>query len=491
MKARIHTVLVCFALIVAGCAESELAPADSDGGRIEADASFDLDSGANSGYLDTGFVGDDSGTTDPDTGGEPDLGGEDDAGQTITDMGMGGDDAGVADMGDDAGPMPGPCDNVPSSQGWEAVGGALSGLPGGTDSLIPDIAIDGDCRPVIAFHEAAVGEEENVFVYRWEGGAWQPLGGALDATGQTDKWTTGVRIATFEDEIYVMWAEITPDNAVSVFVAQWNGTSWDILGNTQASGLLSFDMSLVIDPQGRPVAAWNARDGFNMPTQIRVARWESPNWIALGGPIKDDPTRPAASALSPELVIDANGNPVVAWSESSYLHTRRWNGSSWAPVNGQPIDAVMDPSGAFDANLALTPNGEILYGWRESAGSTDVYVESWDGANFSVIANALDAEPDTSGRTNTGSLDIAVDSQSRTIIVFNEPISTGGRDRVHVFRHDATGLARLGAGILDVNVGDTASYAPQVALDPIDRVYVVFIERGTQSADVHVWRYTD
>ncbi len=481
MNARIPICLLCLTLVA--CAESELAP-EGNNGRVESDAGTVVDLGAANNANNTSTM--DAGTP-TDSGEEMDSGPSDMG--SVTDSGT---DAGSEeDMGSDAGMTNDPCPGVPSGQGWEAVGGAISALPGGTDSLIPDIAIDSECRPIIAFHEAAVGEEENVFVYRWTGTAWQRLGNAIDATNQTDKWTTGVRIETFGTDIYIAWAEITLDNSVSVFVAKWTGSQWQILGDTAASGLLSFDMSLVIDSAGRPVAAWNARDGFNMPTQVRVARWEDPNWVSIGGALKNDPSKPAASAQGPELVFDADGNLVVAWFEDNYIHTRRWTGTTWAPVNGAPIDAVMDPSGTFDANLALKPTGEILYGWREAAGSTNVYVEAWDGNSFSVIANTLDAEPETGGRTNTESLDIAADSQGRTVIVFNEPITNGGRNRVHVFRHDSTGLGRLGAGILDVNVGDTGAKSPQVAIDAADRAYVVFVERGTQSDDVHIWRWTD
>jgi hypothetical protein len=73
-------------------------------------------------------------------------------------------------------------------QTWQGVGGSESGggiSQTGGDSRLGDIGFDSEQRPVIVWLEVRQG----LFVVRWDGRAWQPIGDSSSATGLAGQYT--------------------------------------------------------------------------------------------------------------------------------------------------------------------------------------------------------------------------------------------------------------------------------------------------------------
>ncbi len=408
------------------------------------------------------------------------------------DMSDPGSDAGadmmVVDMPPD---MPtAPCANDPSSQGWEAMGAPLDALGMMTNARLAAVAVDDSCRALVAFHQADGTNPANIFVFRWESGSWSALGGAVDSNDPDDTFTSSVAIATMGDTPYIAWVENT--GSENVHVARWDGAAWQKVGNVSTPES-AFGLSFVVDSTGRPIVAWSADNGLNTRNQIYVARYEAMSWGELASPLVNDFGSNAA-ALAPVLAMGPQDQPYVVWQEDSKVHARRWEVNNWIDFVGAPIDSGNGNFSAFGAVVDIAPNGDMVMGWREATNqnSTDVFVQRWNGSNFTVIADGVDVEPETNGRTNTLNLALAVDGQDRTIFAFDEPEeSFGGTTNVHVFRHDVSGLAPLGMGTFDINPGETSARHPALAIDPQDRTILAFSEDNGTSSEIHVWRYTD
>jgi hypothetical protein len=80
---------------------------------------------------------------------------------------------------------------------------------------------------------------------------------------------------------YVAWQDDDAAGRGRIYLRYWTGTAWSPLGNSDAGGGISrspantFEPSLSIDPEGRPVIAWN---DWSPPTaSIYVKRWTGPS----------------------------------------------------------------------------------------------------------------------------------------------------------------------------------------------------------------------
>ncbi|QFP78021.1 hypothetical protein [Deinococcus sp. AJ005] len=146
----------------------------------------------------------------------------------------------------------------------------------------------------------------------------------------------------------------------NVFVKRWNGTAWEALGGSlnRTPDRYLASTRLKLDAQGQPTVAW--LEDLNGKDALYASRWDGQQWQALGGAVS------ANYATSPALALDANGQPVLAWVEerggTGQVHLARWLGGRWqysGVVNLDPQHDARSPS------LAVLPDGGIVLGWRE------------------------------------------------------------------------------------------------------------------------------
>jgi hypothetical protein len=177
-------------------------------------------------------------------------------------------------------------------------------------SLTPSIAVDSLDRPVVAWADDSSGLS-NIYVRRWDGASWVELNGSATNSGISQAITHASAPAIAVDNMgrpVVVWHD------TAVHLRRWNGSTWEELGGSgSASGMaLGAGQKLAIDPGGYPVVAWAA------DREIRLLRWNGGAWVGQGGSESGGGVSGTlGSSSEPSLVIDAAGNPVVAWSETA------------------------------------------------------------------------------------------------------------------------------------------------------------------------------
>jgi len=208
---------------------------------------------------------------------------------------------------------------------WEAVGGAFNfqkQILGG-DSLDYILAVDASGQLFLATEYGGT-----INVHRWTGTTWQPVGSApaVDAVGVALKLDTNGEptVAYFE----------SPDGMVYDFqVQQWDGATWHALTALNSVPGQSVDgFSLSLEGTGKPVAAILESDGTE--ENLYVAHWAVGIhhfvWQPIGTAINVSPPHSVESAL---VRVDENDNPMVALLESDgtrkTVYVQRWNGATW------------------------------------------------------------------------------------------------------------------------------------------------------------------
>src|SRR5205814_1814275 len=98
-----------------------------------------------------------------------------------------------------------------------------------------------------------------------------------------------------------------------IYVERWNGAAWEELGGS-ATGLgLSpsrghdHDVALVIDRQDRPVVAWQARG------ELPVRRWTGRGWQELGAGSAAPAGITASRKATEPAVVATGARTCVAW----------------------------------------------------------------------------------------------------------------------------------------------------------------------------------
>ena len=149
----------------------------------------------------------------------------------------------------------------------------------------------------------------SVYVKQLErGGAWTPLGGALNSRPRT--YTFAPQLAAGRTGVVAAWLE-DQGGIDTLFVRRWTGQRWVPLGAglNVSAGQFVQRPNLALDLKGNPVVAWvEGQDGAR---RVYAKRWTGRAWTLLGaGALNLKPQRDARSA---SVTVDGQNRAVVAW----------------------------------------------------------------------------------------------------------------------------------------------------------------------------------
>jgi hypothetical protein len=234
-----------------------------------------------------------------------------------------------------------------------ASGGGISNTSAGS-SGDPYVALGPDGNPIVAWHDSFTGGYE-IYARRWDpsSASWVEIGtGSASGGGISNNTVNSMRpVVAFDanDNPVVAWQDAYTGSNNEIYVRRWDGTAWAQMGTGSATkgGVSnntgqSYAPSIVADTNGNPILTWyDVSSGNN---EIYALRWASDvsSWVEIG------PSSAQAGGISnnigtsaePAIVFGANGNPVLAWHDSSNgwdyeIFLRQWNGSCWVEMGGR------------------------------------------------------------------------------------------------------------------------------------------------------------
>ena len=328
---------------------------------------------------------------------------------------------------------------------WEFVGSDFSG--GGASNAVsfvsglgtvlhdadsPSLTVDSTGALVVAFTYLTTIDDEaagttDIYVTRWNDSAWVAVGpavpsgpgsagnGGAGGVSNSDGGSFNPSLAAGPSgHLALAWEEDPGDGSTAVLVRRWNGVTWQELGGsatgsgfTDASGL-NLLPQIAVDPDGRPVVAWQALLSFENPAQVFVRRWNGTDaWDELGldsagnAGISDA----AFDALIPALTLTPAGGPAtpgvptVAWLDmretgSGQVFLRQlYSGPTFALTTTVTGDGTLtsNPIGVFCPSgtcITTFPSEAAPVTLLPEAGSTG-YFTSWSGSCTGSAACAV------------------------------------------------------------------------------------------------------
>jgi hypothetical protein len=245
---------------------------------------------------------------------------------------------------------------------------------------------------------------------RWTGSAWQ--GGMVGRVGTDPAFAFQGRsqMANAGDIPHIAFLEVDKTfypQKTFVYVKYWNGTEWVLRGNKplnfQASANTTAGAVSITSNGISPYVAWTEYTSDDAvqsttPAQVRVARWDGSQWIAVGGSINVN----AASWAEDVSITYAGGRPYIAWTEktqagNAQLFVKTFDGSNWVPAGSGTLNKDTNTGWAFRPSLtADEATGSVYVGWVEQKAlgqRAQVYVSQFSNGNWTPLGDSLNADP--------------------------------------------------------------------------------------------------
>ncbi|NVJ01870.1 Ig-like domain-containing protein [Myxococcus sp. AM009] len=284
----------------------------------------------------------------------------------------------------------------------------------------------------------AVGRTGDLFVSRWDGNAWEQLGGGLRTSSEEFSFLTPNLQILPDGNPIVAWSEnLGAEFNNYIHVARWNGTMWERLGGDE--GIVperphAWDIALALTSDGRPVVA-TSMEPEDSEGGIQVYQWtHEQQWQRIGPPVYG--SLYTFKMPPPQLALDSRDNPTVAveHSESAYLRrivVWRWAGSEWEQLGESVNSTINQPSYSTGfRSLLFNSADEPIISWTGSSSAhaqDDLFSSMWSNNQW-VSLGAPPRTDATSTRTVRGS---AITTNDALLLVSTERDSTGGMINIH------------------------------------------------------------
>lgn len=260
----------------------------------------------------------------------------------------------------------------------------------GGNSLITAVQVDPDGRPVVSWQGYPSGTANwNVYVSRFEGGAWSLLGDGLMVTSDYYPDSSDLVLDAVGHPVLVWSEKATPGNSTTdLYVKRWSGAVWDQLGGklevNDAAAVQ--DVRIVLDPSGTPMVAWGER--FFDASFVKLWNPTSLSWVPLGDSLSTSDTAPAPAFLS-------GGAPVAAIrTADGKVQVLRYTASGWI-AHTAPVIATAGRS-AGRPELRTATSGELVVAWGEyGGGDSAVYLATHGGGSWTFLGEPISATTPT------------------------------------------------------------------------------------------------
>ncbi|WP_076606354.1 Ig-like domain-containing protein [Cystobacter fuscus] len=392
---------------------------------------------------------------------------------------------------------------------WYAFGGALEAITG-TDTQLKDstMVLDKEGNPIVAWsEERAPGGRSSIFVYRWDGRAFVPMGEPLNGTPLGSAFKASMALGSDGNPI-IAWEESDGFNE-NIYVKRWIGSTWQTVGTGPLSAENDTRSNRVPTPAHNPslavkgnqiYVAWDERDTTNV-SNIYV--WMS---ASGGGFLGVGPNRGRVHAVpmetsssKPSLVVNNSGQPIVAFQEQTleqysptniyvmrYSNTRdKWE-YAVPPFEGNETTGYISgglsatPGGetwAKDCSLSIGLNNTLFLAWAEESyidGPGDIQVfrsvgeQSWE--RMGPALSAYDA------RTQASLPNIKTSPTDKTFTSWQEFSwdNDGSRQSfISAWEHNTWNSLSNANGI---NAGQKSSIRSTVSIDQSERPIIAWFE---------------
>ncbi|MEK0317282.1 S-layer homology domain-containing protein [Cohnella sp. 56] len=241
---------------------------------------------------------------------------------------------------------------------WQPAGAAQFTPEASVQQL--SLAIGRDGIPYVGYFAVPDGSYNSYmpFVYRLGSGGWADI--SYDGFGEPNSLTKRISLAAspVDNTLYVAFDDSNASRKPSVI--RWNGSAWDELGSAGIAGRADA-LRIVVDNQGVPYLAYSKR--FEGVGPVSVLRWNGSAWEGVGG---EDFSGGAAYDIS--LAIDPEGRPYVSYADQLQgecstvkVYPKPISNLSASRSGDQVLLGFGQPSGASQVVVLVSADGGLSW----------------------------------------------------------------------------------------------------------------------------------
>ncbi len=297
-------------------------------------------------------------------------------------------------------------------------------------------------------------------------GAWQPVGGVINADPLDQ--ITDVKVVVIDNVPYLLYREVHGGVSRLRIVAYEGPGGWSPVGGPVAhiAGAAVSSPTLAATQQGAPTVAWYEADATGV--DLRAARWNGTAWVELGGPINVNRSgthsRPSLAPGSANFVAFSESVPGAS---ARRVRVFWFDGLAWIKV-GADLNRDSAADGTSPAVVLRQPRRPLV-AWAEHTGATGPIHASESDEFPAPETTRVSVDSEEQQSNGTASANSAVSDDGRYVAFESDAsnlVSGDTNGKTDVFVRDrfdgTTERVSIGAGATQ---GDGLSAEPSISGD--------------------------
>jgi len=285
-----------------------------------------------------------------------------------------------------------------------------------------------------------------------------------------------------------------------VAVKKFGGTGWLDLPNVT----IADPDGILVDSQNRVLAYGHSSsqpDTIPENSTIYLKRFDGASWVGVDGGASGSVMDIANRTAIPNVAINANGDPVVAWTRPVggdwAIFALQWDGSQWSELAGSGSGAgISGPTGTrSNPTIATCADGSLVVAWTQivSQGANSVactYLRAYSGGAWIEVGGSATGNG-VSGDCGDGDWSPKVMCGSDNVPLAASPKGIPGTSAgpVRVRRFNGSGWDQIGGALAKTPTGsaiDVYTEAVDFALDRDNNPVVTWV---ATTGDIYLRRW--
>jgi len=219
------------------------------------------------------------------------------------------------------------------------------------------IEIGNDDNPIIAYCDK-LGDLGNIDVKKWDGTSWQVLGNTTKI-GSASPENFVLKVSG--ENTYLTYSDWEGDPYGSASVIDYKGSEWIKIGDSLTSGS-ALELSLDIDRDGNPYISYIEEGTLY---KFAVQKYQEENWQT----IKEYQALEVDSNYYNDISIDSTNNPYLAYkdpSNNNEITVEKYNGTNWNVIGNQGFTDDENENSPYILDLEIDSNDNPILGIQKN-----------------------------------------------------------------------------------------------------------------------------
>ncbi len=353
----------------------------------------------------------------------------------------------------------------------------------GQNARNPHVAMDINGNAIIVW-EQSDGANPQIYMSEYRSGSWtHPTSLTTDTISVAAQQAYSPQVSMDNNgNAIIVWGQSDGKNW-QIYMSEYRNGSWthprDLATDAiSVAGQNAYSPQVAMDNHGNAIITWNQftlhPPSGQLVSQIYMSEYRIGSWTHPTDPSDAISTVAWLMAHSPQVAMDDAGSAIIVWSQIGSIYMSEYSDGSWAHPTDFVNDSISGTSQIADSpQVVIDNNGNAIIAWQQSDGTNEqIYMSTYRNGSWTHPTDLTTDAISVAGQ-DAYSPQVARDNDGNATIAWVQEDGTNSNINLSEYRNGnwghPTDLATDATSITGL-----VTLVPKIAMDNKGNVVIVW-----------------